>query len=453
MKKIEKVLSMAFVFIMGIFFSFNTAGCGEQPVSTPPSASTVLYTISETLKETSDKLASSASGIDTEESSIANTSVMAYRSIEFNKGEVYNYLYINQKASQFLYIICRLAENALGEDNYHNDFEYDKIYRGNLNINGLDGKVYIKTSTTEDGVLLYFDFGTNYMGLEIDFLITTYVKYDFETNTVKSIELNYQCLPLMMEMFAVKYDLVNNTFEGFILDDYNSPKTIEQTNEIIDSYNNGTFTFDKMMTYNFHLIIPVKGNITDRPEELSFNAYVVNFSQAESTASIEEVEHLYNSVYDTVSSFKLRELDKMLKDDNAQEVDYVQNYADYGLNKSTFSTYRDESGKYYYRYTFLEYEEMLSNMKSVKEMVNNDIDATNEIKTLADNAVEYLENKGKAGYTGNFETYNNIPMELETSYFIENNSHVVKYTLKTSNNQYLSFETVNNSIQNLHYTN
>lgn len=261
-------------------------------------------------------------------------------------------------------------------------------------------------------------------------------------------------MPLMTEMWAVEYDFVNNNFRGFQIYDDNMQHTPEQALDFIASYNNKTLKADKILSYGWTWATMVNGNITNDVNKLSFSAYSSYSYSSENPATQLEVTEFYNALYKSLNSFKLRTPEEMIGTENEEVhlVSYVQDCVNYGWNKSEVHTWSG-SGRTYYVFFFLEYEEMVSMLSEIKTTILADENATTEVKELATFAHAYVEEKGKVLYTGQLGTYNGLKMNMETysTWRSEDTHPVANREITTEAGTKINFNIVDGHVADLTY--
>ncbi len=456
-KKAIISISLALVLIATIVVGVILLLPKKNPEPEIPSTAKVLSTISDKLEETADSFAKCASGSSTSAISVSQP-IMSLAAPEvpggFRKKGASEYLWLYEMSSRIVFAVGYLANNATTENGYANGFEYNKIYMGALEVDGFSGVVYIKTDTDQSGINLYFDFKTTEESTEICFIITMHADYDFENNVVKNVKMNYAIMPIMTELWAVEYDFVNNNFRGFQLYDNTNSHTPEQATEILNSYNDGTLRAEKLMSSSIKWTYGsmVSGNITNDINNLSFDAYEYSSGYTDNLVSQLEISEFYNVLYNSLHSFKLRTPQQMINSnsENVQIVNYIQDCVDYGWNKANYSSWSNtENGKEYYLFHFVEYEEMINHLTSIKNTILADESATNEAKELITEALNYVTSKGKVRYTGQLGTYNGLSMEIE--YWTNWNEKPISEPHIKAGSTEITYNLVDGQVANLTY--
>lgn len=432
----------------------------NKPKQEVPPANVVLNVISEKVNETSKKMATVASSIDNqydteEEKNISSQMNFGVKTLSdkkeflFEKSSASEYLWLNNLSSRIIYAVGYLSKNATIENGYANGFEYNKVYMGPANIENYEGVVYIKTEIKNDGVWMYFDFVTEQDNVEIIYSITLFADYDFEKEDVNKIKMNYYLKPNVSELWSIEYDFLNNNFKGFQFFDYTFSHTIDEGNEIVSLFQSGKLDYTAITSYYWTHGLLVSGNITDDINKLSFNAYEYNSLNTENTIPQTTIKNFYNVLYTNLSDFKLRTTS--IATNNAILVNYVGDCVSYGWNKAYFDYFKSSEGQTFYVFTFLEYEEILDYLTQLNASLQKDLEAPSFIKEIAKAALGYIESRGPTKYTGTLGTYNGIDLSIKHYFYYSTESQIATYYNIVSNQNYISFTTVNGEIADLSY--
>ncbi len=415
-------------------------------------AAKVLGTISDKLEEVSNTFAEMATESSDEGTGIDSVSAMA---IDFEESDASSYLTLNYYVARVVYAASYLAENTNTANGYANGFEFDKVYTGNGQIGGYEGTVAILSETTDDGVYLYFDLIYEVSGMgEVTEMVTLYTDYDFENYACNSIKVNYKMVsPYVYGIFAVEYDFVNNSFEGFYA--VGSLSSEDDINEIITSYNDGSLTSENAFSLDLSTVIIVSGNITTDVNDLSYTAYYGS-PYASSLIDNSTVEETYDNIYSSLYTFNFRS--DLIDTSSATVVSFISDCVNYGWNKATYISATVGDNRTYYLFTFIEYEDLIEYLTEIQTTIYADDTANNNVKELIDASISFLQSQGKASYIGTFdEIYNDISISFENnSYGVLNVDGSSKpapiYQLKdSSTGAYVEFAIYNGNVRNLNY--
>ncbi len=417
------------------------------------SAAKVIGTISDKLEEVSNTFAEMA----TESSAGASNNSISALDIGFANGDISSYLRRNYYASRIVFASSYLAENTNTENGYANGFEFNKVYAGIAEIDGYSGQVYLSSSTTSDGVYLYFDFVTD---ANYTFIVTLYADYDFENDICNSIKMNFLMMPYITEIWAAEYDFVNNNFKCVYAREYEVRHTTDDTEEILNLYNSGTFTAEQAFDYNWDEIMIISGNITTDITLLNYSALEYSIYTSGSVSDASAIL-LYNYVYNSLYSLPLRSMDELIVTDTDYIfVSYIADCVNYGWNKAEYNIYTLNNRTYYF-FSFIEYEDLVEYLTEIQTTIYADGTANNNVKELIDASISFLQSRGKARYTGTIDEatyYNGLLISFaKNSYGIFDFDGTSKpapiYQLKdSSTGAYIEFTIYNGSVRNLNYS-
>lgn len=434
MKKFFKTLALMFVILpctILLVACFGSKKDPEKPASQDPTyaaADSVLSNVSSKLVEVSNTMVDSVNG--TGSSTVSASGLMSVQSDERDWTEVSasGYLWMNELSSRVLYAIDYVARNATIINGYANGFDYGNTYVGPVSMDGMQGILYLTSSVggTDENTNVEFlvNFEAETEGVNIDLNIKILIDYDSVNNKVLNLKMNYIILPIAAELWSVEYDFEKNNFKGYQFYDWRYSNSVDNGNEIVTKYNNGTLNFDALMSYNWTHGMLLSGNITDNPNNLSFNCYEYQILNNEDPTSNVIVKGYYNSLYNSLKGNKLFLDSSIIDKDNAILVNYLQDAVSYGWNKAEFVGLQDENQTEYYIYPFIEYENMVDYVTKVKQDIDQDPNSDAYIKQMISSAYNFLLGKNKDTYTGELGLHAGITTKLTIDYDYDYNNGV-----------------------------
>lgn len=434
MKKFFKMLALMFVILPCTILLVACMGGKkdpEKPASQDPTyaaADSVLSNVSSKLVEVSNTMVDGVNG--TGSSTASASGLMSAQSDERGWTEVSasGYLWMNELSSRVLYAVDYVARNATIINGYANGFDYGNTYVGPVSMDGMEGILYLTSSVggTDENTNVEFlvNFEAEYEGIDINLNIKILIDYNSTNNKVLNLKMNYIILPFAAELWSVEYDFEKNNFKGYQFYDYTFSSSLDVGTEIVTKYNNGTLDFTALSSYNWTHGMLLSGNITDNPNNLSFNCYEYQRLDEDTPISNIIVKGYYNSLYNSLKGNKLFLDSSVIDKDNAILVNYLQDAVNYGWNKAEFVGLQDENQTEYYIYPFIEYDDMVDYVTKVKQDIDQDQNSDEYIKKMIESAYNFLLGKNANTYTGELGLNAGITTKLTIDYDYDYNNGV-----------------------------
>ena len=239
------------------------------------------------------------------------------------------------------------------------------------------------------------------------------VDYDHNTKEIDKITMTWYCTEQNGDFMASVMDFENNEFyflEGWRSGVWNG---ISSAESLPDVFNSGALTYDKICEYPYTGIRAIKSNITSDINELQFTALNkadrdLNGagSAVEDTNGAEaEFAELYNEIYEEVRGLKMRDESDYISLNGATEVNFMNDAAIYGLNRTKCVTY----GKGI-EFLFIDYEDLQSVLSELAK--DNVIKSKQEFLSLVNGAKGCLDGL-KHSYIGDLGEHNGKTYTLE----------------------------------------
>lgn len=239
------------------------------------------------------------------------------------------------------------------------------------------------------------------------------VDYDHNTKEIDKITMTWYWTEQNGDFMASVMDFENNEFyflEGYRLGVWNG---ISSAESLPDVFNSGELTYDKLCDYPYTGIRAIKSNITSDINELQFTALNKGDrdlngvgSAVEDTNGVEtEFAELYNEIYQKVRGLKMRDESDYMSLNGAKEVNFMNDAATYGLNRTKCITY----GKGI-EFLFIDYEDLQSVLSELAK--DNVIKSKPEFLSLVDGAKGCLDGL-KHSYIGELGEHNGKTYTLE----------------------------------------
>ena len=257
------------------------------------------------------------------------------------------------------------------------------------------------------------------------------VEYDHKTKEIDKITMTWYWTEQNGEFMASVMDFENNEFyflEGWRKSVWNEMPSAEA---LPDVFNRGELTYEKLCEYSYSGIHVIKSNITSDVNNLEFKALSKSDKDINSTGSMAEDVNgkeaefaaFYNEIYQKVQGLKIRNERDYMSLDDAIEVDFMNDAATYGLNKTKCVTYHKGI-----EFLFIDYENLqsiLSTLAQSERVKNNQksLDFINGAKGCLDGL--------KNHYIGELGEHNGKTYTLE--YVLDGNKKVDTWRLWSEN--------------------
>lgn len=239
------------------------------------------------------------------------------------------------------------------------------------------------------------------------------VDYDHNTKEIDKITMTWYCTEQNGDFMASVMDFENNEFyflEGWRSGVWNG---ITSAESLPDVFNNGELTYDKICNYPYSGIHAIKSNITSDINELQFTALrKTDHDLNADGAAKEDVDgketkfaELYNEIYEKVRGLKMRNESDYMSLDGATEVNFMNDAASYGLNRTKCVTYGNDI-----EFLFIDYEDLQSVLSELAK--DNVIKSKQEFLSLVNGAKGCLDAL-KHSYFGELGEYNDKTYTLE----------------------------------------
>ena len=232
------------------------------------------------------------------------------------------------------------------------------------------------------------------------------VDYDHNTKEIDKITMTWYWTEQNGDFMASVMDFENNEFyflEGWRSGVWNG---ISSAESLPDVFNNGELTYDKICDYPYSGIRAIKSNITSDINELQFTALNKGDRDLNGTGSAvedtngakAEFAELYNEIYQKVRGLKMRDESEYMSLYGATEVNFMNDAASYGLNRTKCVTY----GKGI-EFLFIDYEDLQSVLSELAK--DNVIKSKPEFLSLVNGAKGCLDGL-KHSYIGELGEHN-----------------------------------------------
>ena len=276
------------------------------------------------------------------------------------------------------------------------------------------------------------------------------IEYSRNKKQVEKIMLTWYWTELNGEFIASVMDFTENEFyymEGWKGKEWNELKSLEKS--IPDLFNDGELTFEQVFQFPYGAIRAVKSNITSNIDELIFKSFTGDSNQFSSGSSdrISEAKTLWTEVYSKVSTLKMRGEKDYMSLENATEVDFMNDAANYGLERSGYVVSKNGI-----EFLFIEEKDMSKFLQDVEkaQTVKNNIVFSEFIKG-AQGGLQKVKDR----YMGQFAEYKGVNYALEyvfgENYNVDNwrhHSDTFEYKLTDGNNA-LTFERIKGQFVNV----
>lgn len=239
------------------------------------------------------------------------------------------------------------------------------------------------------------------------------VDYDHNTKEIDKITMTWYCTEQNGDFMASVMDFENNEFyflEGWRSGVWNG---ISSAESLPDVFNSGELTYDKICEYPYTGIRAIKSNITSDINELQFTALNKGDRDLNGTGSAvedtngaeAEFAQLYNEIYEKVRGLKMRNESDYMSLSGATEVNFMEDAASYGLNRTKCVTYGNGI-----EFLFIDYEDLQSVLSELAK--DNVIQSKQEFLSLVNGAKGCLDGL-KHSYIGELGEYNGKTYTLE----------------------------------------
>lgn len=239
------------------------------------------------------------------------------------------------------------------------------------------------------------------------------VDYDHNTKEIDKITMTWYWTEQNGDFMASVMDFENNEFyflEGWRSGVWNG---ISSAESLPDVFNNGELTYDKICDYPYSGIRAIKSNITSDINELQFTALNkgdrdlngVGSAVEDTNGAEADFAELYNEIYQKVRGLKMRDESDYMSLNGATEVNFMNDAASYGLNRTKCVTY----GKGI-EFLFIDYEDLQSVLSELAK--DNVIKSKPEVLSLVNGAKGCLDGL-KHSYIGELGEHNGKTYTLE----------------------------------------
>lgn len=332
----------------------------------------------------------------------------------FETATLSDFLYLQDEPAMILSIVEYVLNNATQENGYSNGFELNKVYSGQANIGfgDADGFMYVIMNEVTNGISMNADYYGNQSGVDIQMALNGFFKYDYDTDTVESIELNYIIHPIAYQVLSIKIDFASNSYSAIQLGSNNSGD-INAGADFVSKFNAGTLTVDQILDYGFSWFDMCYGNLAENINDYRFGGFTYYSTNQNNTILDHTINGTFNSVYSELRGIQMLNAENIATTD-AKIITYLQDAVTYGQNKSYISS-SENNGRTYYYMPFVEYEDMVTVLTDAKATILADTNATDLQKDLITEALGYITHHGKDTYVGNLGTYNGLEMNMDMS--------------------------------------
>lgn len=239
------------------------------------------------------------------------------------------------------------------------------------------------------------------------------VEYDHKTKEVDKITMTWYWTEMNGDFMASVMDFEKNEFyflEGWRKSLWNGVSTAK---DLSDVFNRGELTYDKLCDYPYTGIHAIKSNITSDINELQYKALgkIDRNLNSEGAAKQDtegkeaEFAEFYNEIYQEVRGLKMRDDSDYMSLKNAKEVNFMNDAATYGLNRTKCVT----CGKGV-EFLFIDYKDLQSILSELAK--DNAIKNSQEFLSLVNGAKGCLDNL-KHSYIGELGEHNGKTYTLE----------------------------------------
>ena len=239
------------------------------------------------------------------------------------------------------------------------------------------------------------------------------VDYDHNTKEIDKITMTWYCTEQNGDFMASVMDFEKNEFyflEGWRSGVWNG---ITSAESLPDVFNRGELTYDKLCDYPYTGINAIKSNITSDINELQFTALrKTDHDLNADGAAKEDVDgketkfaELYNEIYEEVRGLKMRDDSDYMSLNGAKEVNFMNDAATYGLNRTKCVTYGKGVD-----FLFIDYEDLQSVLSELAK--DNVIKSKQEFLSLVNGAKGCLDGL-KHSYIGELGEHNGKTYTLE----------------------------------------
>ena len=243
------------------------------------------------------------------------------------------------------------------------------------------------------------------------------VEYDQQKDKVKKITMTWQFALDNEIIMATIMDFNKNEF--YFIECYREEiwNDCSDKESIVELFNNGQLTFEKLSEYQYSGIMLVKSNITLSLKDLDFTAMWKQDSDLNSMGLPKDAENdnearfanLYDEIYEKVKCLKIRNENDLLDLSTGREISYMGTATEYGLNKIEYVV--NDNGVHF---LYLEQKELNSLLSKVEksDLVKNDEEFTAFVNGIKGS----LNAQGKK-YIGKLGLYNGV--EYTTKYIFK----------------------------------
>lgn len=362
-------------------------------------------------------------------SAISKNNSINNQIVGFNEMSVIDFVKNSSTVLQLLNATEYLVRNINILNGYESSFDIDTEYFGSAEFMGRQDSVVMKVSQDTDGFYITYDTVSGYR-------INMCVNYSYKTKKLNELSVTCSKNPTASLMFSYYMNFVN--YDYYALEFYNIDNSFSNkvASEIIFKFNTNKLTFEEMMSYDFTNLNVLKGNFKDNSKFVGYSYDVLRSTPIEESL----IKPFYDNVYKKVNDLKMfSSSDTLSNQANDVECDLMGIAFKYAENRSTLTTFISNS-KTYYAYLFLDYGELVTVIKNVKNELNN-LNSTfdeNEI-ALVQSVSAYLSATGRKSYVGTLGEHNGemLTLTAEPKLSTENNrvKILTKYILSNGESE------------------
>ena len=323
---------------------------------------------------------------------------------------------------------------------FQTSFQLNSVYFGDASFMG--DATTVKMYITKDTNGLYIKYSTT-----TGYKINIFARYNYKSQSLK--ELKITCSKNHIKSVMLAYNMNFETNDYYALE-YFKTEAFSNTvaSDIVFKYNTADLTFDEMMNSSFTNVNIVKGNFKDNTKFNGYSYYNTSYVAIEDSV----IEPFYEEVYGKLKNFKMFAVSDDIFRVTGGSISFkLMNKAfSYAENRTKLSSVT-ENFKTYYAYLFLDYGDLTSVIKNVKNEINKTPSTFTEDEiALIQSVSAYLSTSGRKNYVGGLGEYNDQTLTLinEPMYFYESDKVKIlsKYTLS---NGTCEIEFVINKFDNL----
>jgi hypothetical protein len=331
-------------------------------------------------------------------------------------------------------VVDYLLQNRLIKDNRnHEKFKTGEIIYGKANktINKELNEFYsdptigaptmaIRVDKTHKGIHFIVDW--DWRGDKIVTMAPMYntiimvdgdIEYDQNKHKIKKISMTWQFTKDNEILMATVMDFNKNEF--YFMECYRQEiwEDCSSKEQIVQLFNDGELTYEKMCEYPYSGIMLVKSNITLSVKDLKFTAMWKQDSDLNGVGLPQNAENdnetrfanLYADVYKNIRDLKIRDESELMNLSNGREISYMNTAAEYGLNKIEYVV--NDNGVHF---LYLQQSELNFILSKVEEM--DLVKKDEEFTAFVDGVKGSIRAQGDE-YIGKLGTYNGVEYKIE----------------------------------------